>query len=60
MTKKQKPPDITENVESAPTSETNNFMPKGWGQQLADSLNKAVREEAARDAERASEKKNKS
>ena len=58
MTKKQKPLD-TGNSESVSTTETNNFMPKGWGQQLADSLNKAVKEEAARDAERASEKKNK-
>ena len=24
--------------------ETNKFMPKGWGQQLADSLNKTVAE----------------
>jgi hypothetical protein len=24
--------------------ETNKFMPKGWGQQLADSLNKTVSE----------------
>lgn len=25
--------------------ETNNFMPKGWGQELADALNKSVREQ---------------
>lgn len=58
MTKKQKPSDA-EKSESVSTTETNNFMPKGWGQQLADSLNKAVREEEARDAEKASDKKDK-